>query len=177
MMSVKRTTFFKWLALVLLSGLMISQSVSAATLYLVRHAEKELGDNPALTEQGKQRAERIAQILKYADVKAIYSTDYLRTNETAQPTAAIHGLMVRTYDPDKLATFAELILENNESAVIVGHSNTTPELTALLSKVKVESMSEEQFGLIYQVILPGIKTEGNDIEGNSILLVLSSDAE
>lgn len=165
-----KTYHLKWIFALGLVWLLSYQAISATTIYLIRHAEKQAGDNPALTEQGHQRAERIAQILKHAEIKAIYSSEYQRTQQTAKPIADSHNLNVKIYDANKLEQFSEQVIQRNENSVIVGHSNTTPKLTELLSNMTIEPMSEAEFGLIYQVIWTQ-----NGADSTPLLEILSSD--
>ena len=57
-------------------------------IYLVRHGEKAAtGNDPALTPQGRQRAQDIATILRRTGIKTIFSTATARTRQTAAPLA------------------------------------------------------------------------------------------
>lgn len=121
------------------------QSVSvpdAGTAYLVRHAEKVTSGeamiiadprNPPLTEAGAARAELLSGILAGEGVTAIWSTNYQRTLDTAAPLAERLGLKVQIYDPNDLMGFAELLrADPSQTVLIVGHSNTTPDMSAAL---------------------------------------------
>ncbi|KAA3638587.1 MAG: histidine phosphatase family protein [Proteobacteria bacterium] len=125
---------------------------SAATFYVLRHAEKQTGDDPALTEQGQQRAQRLANLLSNADIQAIYSSHYQRTRQTAEPIAEIKKLPITQYDPKALNQFAQKLLSENKNAVIIGHSNTTPQLVRMLSQQPIPDMDEKTYDLIYQVV-------------------------
>ncbi|TAF68679.1 MAG: histidine phosphatase family protein, partial [Flavobacterium sp.] len=58
------------------------------TIYLIRHAEKvDNSKNPDLSKAGLERAEHWKTVLTQVPLKAVYSTDYLRTVQTATPTA------------------------------------------------------------------------------------------
>lgn len=139
--------------MVLLLIVMCAGQSLAATFYLIRHAEKQLGDDPPLTQQGEQRAQRIAHLLSTAEIEVIYSTNYLRTKATAKPIAEIKNLPVITYDAGELENFAQQLLKENKNAVIVGHSNTTPDLVRLMSQQVVPDMDEATYHLIYQVVV------------------------
>ena len=103
------------------------------TIYLVRHAEKEAeGSDPALTEAGTARAEALADLLEGEGIEAVWSSDYVRTRSTAKPLADRLGADVQTYDPSDLPGFAQTLESRGETALVVGHSNTTPALSALL---------------------------------------------
>jgi len=122
------------------------------TLYLARHAEKQTDiKNPPLTSCGKARAKQLATLLSTANVKSIYSTSYQRTMSTASPLSKIQNIAIKNYDPRKLEQFALHLKQRKENALIVGHSNTTPELTRLLSDKKIDVMSENDYQVLYQV--------------------------
>lgn len=100
--------------------------------YLVRHAEKEPGRDPALSPEGRVRASALAERLAEAGLEVIFSTDFARTRETAGPIALKLGLPVLYYDPRNLEGLAEQIRTERRTALVVGHSNTTPGLAAAL---------------------------------------------
>lgn len=129
--------------------------------YLVRHAEKRKdgSKNPHLTQQGQQRANNLAQQLLLAGITHIYSTDYHRTQQTAKPLADLLGLEVQTYNPSNLQELAARLKaqvntkSKTQAALIVGHSNTTPQLTSLLSGQAVPDMDESEYTNLYQVVI------------------------
>ena len=126
------------------------------SLYLVRHAEKQINqDNPGLTQCGQLRAKQLASMLAHAKIKKIYSTSYNRTMATATPLALKQKLAIKSYAPNKLEQLAWQLTKEKQNAVVFGHSNTTPQLAALLSQTKVDSISEEQYRGIYQVVISG----------------------
>jgi phosphohistidine phosphatase SixA len=119
---------------------------SANTIYLTRHAEKAAtGTDPALTPEGQVRATNIAATLKDAQVKHVYSTAYQRTQQTAQPLATYLGLPVKSYDPTQLATFAQQLRALPENVLVVGHSDTTPELIRQLGGDPGSAIAETEF--------------------------------
>ena len=133
------------------------ESSELFTLYLVRHAEKELNaedpKNPPLTPCGQERAASLEVLLAEVDLEAVYSTDYLRTRGTAEPVARNKGLEIRLYDSKKLEDFARMLLERKEDALIVGHSNSTPALAGLLTGQQLEAMDESIYNRVYQVVI------------------------
>ncbi len=131
----------------------ISLVSSASTIYLVRHAEKmnDGSKDPELTAQGKQRAENLAAMLSMAEISRVYSTDYQRTQLTAKPLADFLGIPVTSYDPRKLSEFAEQLKQFDGNALVVGHSNTTPMLSFLLSGQPVFNLDETDFDYVFEV--------------------------
>lgn len=122
------------------------------SIYLVRHAEKQTeGKNPSLTACGLLRAKQLASLLSKANISNVYSTNYQRTLQTAKPLAKLNKFSVTNYDPRKLEAFALQLKKNEKSVLVVGHSNTTPLLTELLSEQKVSPLTEKDFNFLYQV--------------------------
>jgi broad specificity phosphatase PhoE len=69
--------------------------------YIIRHAEKEIGSyfNPSLrhhdepiSANGRLQAEKLAEFFARKPISAIYISQYLRTAQTAAPTASRLGL-------------------------------------------------------------------------------------
>ena len=99
----------------------------------MRHAEKELeGDDPALSKAGYERANQLAVILRDVEFSTIYSSDTRRTRDTAAPTADAANLDIKIYNPRALTDFAKEFSNKTGNYLIVGHSNTTPQLAEAL---------------------------------------------
>lgn len=140
-MTLKRRTFLRsGLAALLVAASGITACATApsisdepvSTIYLVRHAEKEKGPDPALTEAGMERADRLATRLSDAGLSKIWSTDTRRTRETAGPISKMTGTEVSIYDGRDLDNFAEQLRATGGNHLVVGHSNTTPVLASAL---------------------------------------------
>lgn len=128
-----------------------------ASYYLVRHAEKVLDvKDPPLTEAGEKRARDLAVRLEAVDLNAIYSSDYKRTLQTAEPTAAQQGLGIQTYDPRNLSEIRDLLIEKDGHYLIVGHSNTTPPLAGLFGVDPGEPIIEAtEYNRLYVITRTG----------------------
>lgn len=128
----------KRIFLPLLSGAILAACATAAppseaTYYLVRHAEKTKEQNdPGLTDAGRQRAQDLAVRLNGIPLSKIYSSDYKRTRDTAAPIAASKNLEVVIYNPRDLEGFSQKLLRETGHILVVGHSNTTPNLSEFL---------------------------------------------
>ncbi|NVJ59742.1 MAG: histidine phosphatase family protein [Gammaproteobacteria bacterium] len=124
----------------------LSSQKSNYSIYLVRHAEKDNSQrNPHLTEKGNRRAQKLAQYLVNKNITAVFSTNYNRTLQTATPIADLINVSIQLYDPSKLDSFATQLKSMKENILVVGHSNTTPELASKLSGVNVQPMSEQDY--------------------------------
>lgn len=132
--------------------------VDTTTIYLVRHTEKELnGDkNPKLTEQGKQRAEFWAKVLSKVDIDVVYSTDTIRTRDTAKPTAKSKDKVIIIYDARGI-DYVEFLKSNlNKTVLVVGHSNTTPGfVNALIGEELYQDLDESNYSSLFIVDIVG----------------------
>ena len=103
---------------------------TVTTYYLIRHAEKDRTNpkntNPKLNEKGLERAKKWASTFKDIDFDAVYSTNYYRTKQTAQPSAKKNNLEIEIYNPKKMYTSKFQKKTKGQNILIVGHSNTTP---------------------------------------------------
>jgi broad specificity phosphatase PhoE len=168
---MKRFTFAPALSSLVLMLCMVIPAVTqaapgAASIFLVRHAEKvDASDDPGLSEAGQERARALAHTLKDAGIERVYTTDYRRTRDTANPFAARLALPVELYDPMVLAALADSLRQAGQNVLVVGHSDTTPELVDLLGGDPGPEIDEKsEYDRLYIVTIePGGK-------GRSLLL-------
>jgi broad specificity phosphatase PhoE len=139
------------------------ESQATTTIIFVRHAEKatEPADDPGLSEAGQRRVAELTRQLVDADVvagiDAVYATAYNRTQETARPIADALDLPINTYDASDTETVLATILKDHKGKIIlvVGHSNTVPELIANLgASKKVPPIHEGEYDNIYIISIP-----------------------
>jgi len=127
-----------------------------STFYFIRHAEKDRSNeenrDPKLIEAGLLRAAKWSLVLQNVKFDAVYSTDYNRTKQTAQPTAEMNGLTLTMYDPSNLDGKAFLEVNKGKKVLVVGHSNTTPAfVNAILGNEKYPDMADDNNGSLYIV--------------------------
>lgn len=109
---------------------------TVTTLIVVRHAETTgVGSNPPLSAAGQERAMELVRILKDVPIKGVYTTNYARTMQTAQPSATDKGLTLQLYDPLEPSSFADNVLaaHHGEVVLVIGHSNTVSTLLNMLT--------------------------------------------
>jgi broad specificity phosphatase PhoE len=110
-----------------------AEPAEAAMIFLVRHAEKTAAtEDPALSEAGRQRAQALAALLRNAGIEFVWSTDFTRTRDTAAPLATAMALQTTLYDWDEMDALAAELKTPGRRSLVVGHSDTTPELVGLL---------------------------------------------
>lgn len=99
-------------------------------IYIVRHAERTDSPQDDLIPAGVTRANELKRVLLLAGVDSIFSTDFIRTQKTAQPLASAKNLPIILYSD--IAALLNRILKNSKgkTVLVVGHSNTVPELIA-----------------------------------------------
>lgn len=126
---------------------------SATTVYVVRHAEKEDGRDPALTVQGKRRAKALAAMLGDDDIAAVFATEYLRTRQTVEPLAMALGMEVEVSAAGKPEELAQRILREFSGAAVVAaaHSNTVPRILTALGVRETVEISDKEYGDLFVV--------------------------
>ena len=136
------------------------------TVFLVRHAEREdePRQDPPLTTAGVARSQALARLLSSAGVKAIFTSQFTRTKQTAVPLAAKLGLTSTPFtlklnpsNPRQIAeeSTAEVtnkILERaGQSVLVVGHSNSIPDVIKMLGGDIVPTIDERKFDDLFIV--------------------------
>ena len=107
----------------------LPQGITAKTkIYLVRHAEKDTGNNPSLTQNGKKRAGALMYKLKSKNIQRIYVTQYKRTQMTGDSLRIQLGIDTAHYKADTTGEdIYNKIIANSDGGktiLIIGHSNT-----------------------------------------------------
>ena len=123
------------LFLALLALVLFAQDASAqAVVFLVRHAEKADPESkdPDLSAEGRSRAEALAQIVKDVGVTAIFATEFKRTQQTAAPLSKLTSIPIKTVPAKDTAALIAKLKKTQGSVLVVGHSNTLPEIIRAL---------------------------------------------
>lgn len=148
----------------------LAQDKKVTTFILVRHAEKEANaatmqggvqnKDTELSEAGKARALRLADMLQRQEIAAIYSTNYKRTLNTVNPLAEKLGIKVQQYEPFKEEVILKMLEEHRgKTVVIVGHSNNIPWIANYLLGTKQFGDYDESYYenmLIVNVVEKGV---------------------
>jgi broad specificity phosphatase PhoE len=165
--------------LALASALVLSLTASAAaqqTIFVVRHAERADGgaagapgmvspaNDPPLSAAGQARAGRLASMLRSAGIAHVFTTEYTRTRETAAPLAAqlkLTPVMAAAKDP---APLVERVRQVKGNVLIVGHSNTVPDILTRLGLKDSITIGDDEYDNLFIVFRPAA--------GDSILIRL-----
>lgn len=134
----------------------VPASGDAAMFIVVRHAEKASDDprDPSLSPAGLQRAQRLAELLEGTPLTAAYATEYRRTQQTAQPAVAAHGLTPAPYAASQpAAEFTGMLRQAHPrgAVLVVGHSNTVPGIVSALCGCDVAPIADDDYGNLYRI--------------------------
>lgn len=131
------------------------------TIYLVRHAEKDLTPglaDPPLTPAGEARAQLLAKRLASRHPAALFTTDTRRTRATLAPLAQASGLTPEVYSTKEPAALANRLRRDyaGKTVVVVGHSNTLLPLLAALGVAPLPAeIRDEEYNYLFKVTLRG----------------------
>jgi phosphohistidine phosphatase SixA len=124
--------------------------------YVMRHLEKAEGADPALSAAGTANAQRLAGWFEgRAKPQAIYVSTTRRARDTAAPLAARLGLTPREYNPADTASLVTQVRGEPGSVLIVGHSNTVPEIVAGLGGTRPAPLADADYGTVWVVTKDG----------------------
>ncbi|MEJ8801442.1 SixA phosphatase family protein [Pontibacter sp. H249] len=128
------------------------------TVYLVRHAEKDVSNpsdqDPGLTMAGEERAQALRSELEGEKVDVLYATKYKRTQNTLKPMAEARNLDIVIYEAHDFSGMGNKIKEQHagKTVVIAGHSNTIlPLVEALGAKRPIPDISDTQYDYLFKL--------------------------
>lgn len=129
---------------------------SKSIIYLVRHAEKEKGDDPGLTTAGKQRAGDLLRVLKNKKLQRIYVTQFRRTQMTGDSLRIQLAIDTVQYTAD--TTGADLLEkikihhDSGKTILIIGHTNTLPIIVKKLGvQQPLKDIPDNEFDNLFMV--------------------------
>ena len=146
---------------ILLCAALLAPAILGAqtTVILVRHAEKATtpAADPPLTREGESRANALWAAVRDAHVDAIVTTNLTRTRSTAAPTAsALHITpeVVQAGTPNHVQNVVAAIERHRgHTVLVVGHSNTVPEIIAALGGPKLADICDATFDDLFVLTL------------------------
>jgi phosphohistidine phosphatase SixA len=122
-------------------------TTKGTTAILIRHAERLATpvDDPHLSAAGKARAKLLIHVLGQANISAIYTSEFIRTIETAEPLANVLGLSpIQATDAQDIKK--DILLNHAlETVLVVGHTNTVPEVIRLLGDNSGYEIGDDEF--------------------------------
>ena len=124
-------------------------------VFLVRHAEKAAtgGNDPDLSAAGQERAEALARMLKDAEITAIFTTEFKRTQETAAPTAKELHVSPTVIPANQIPALVEKLRGLKGNGLVVGHGNTIPDLLKALGIETPVKISENDYSDLFVITM------------------------
>ena len=148
---------------VVLAAAWLFDARATTVVFVVRHAEVEtLTDaDPDLSVDGRERAARLAKMLSQArpvrGIDAIFASEYKRTQQTATPLSETAALPVNVVASAAWSELPRRITHEHrgEYVLVVGASNTVPEMVEALSGEKV-TMRDDEYDAMFVIFVPQI---------------------
>lgn len=118
-------------------------------------------------ETGIARSELLARILAKSGVKAIYTSQFLRTRATAEPLAKQLGfasvpisLKLSASNPQEVSSesiqeiVARIFQTPGDNALVIGHSNSVPAVIEALGGDVAPAIGEKEYDNLFVVTTP-----------------------
>jgi broad specificity phosphatase PhoE len=149
-----------------LSGISTAAAAAEQIIFVVRHAERAdaagagpppagmMANDPPLSAAGHERAKRLAATLASAGVKHIFTTDLARTRQTAAPLAESIQVKPSAVASRDVPALAQQVRSAAGPVLVVGHSNTVPELLKQLGVQAPASIGESEYDNLFVVFRP-----------------------
>jgi len=153
--------------LLLIAAIAFSATSCTRKVYIVRHAEKiaatdSLGklmvNDLPLSEAGKVRAIVLKEQLNGEKIRHIYSTNYSRTINTADPLSKATGIPIAIYN--NIDSLIAVVRSQKGNSLIVGHSNTVDDIVnKLVGEKKIPAdLRDHEYDNLFVVRIRGKKT-------------------
>ena len=135
-------------------------ALAQQTIFVVRHAERAdagtsgasmMATDPELSEVGRARAQALASALKDAKITAIYTTEYKRTRQTAEPLGKALGIEPTVVQARDQAGLIEK-LKGGGNALVVAHSNTVGPIIQQLGVSEPVKLSDDDYDNLFIVV-------------------------
>ena len=139
-------------------------ALAQGTIFVVRHAERAdagtsgasmMATDPNLSDAGRARAEALAAMLRDAKITSIYTTEYNRTKQTAEPLAKALGIQPTIVQSRDMKELIEKVKAGG-NALVVGHSNTVGPILQSLGVTEEIALGADDYDNLF-VVVPGEK--------------------
>jgi phosphohistidine phosphatase SixA len=151
--------FLPLCVLVVVMALAAPEALAYQAVFLVRHAEKQSVKDPdtPLSLGGEDRALALYRLLRNAGVTHVVTTELKRTQQTADPLASNLSLtpkIIPAKDPADTVAYLKA-LPKTAIAVVVGHSNTLPDIAKGLGAKKPLALKDDHYGRVFLILPDG----------------------
>jgi phosphohistidine phosphatase SixA len=147
----------------------VASAAEAQLVFLVRHAEKAISvpvpgaaagamtaasDDPPLSVSGHERAARLAAMLRSANIRNIFTSEFVRTRQTAAPIAQVRHLEIVAIPAKDLDALLEGIRQAKGNVLVVGHSNSVPDVLKRLGIKDDVTIADSEYDNLFIVVRP-----------------------
>ena len=147
-----------WKTVITLTAALVlaANAFAQSTIFVVRHAERAdtkaaPASDPGLSDLGHVRAASLATTLKDARISTIVVTEFKRTQETAAPLAKALGISTTTIKANDTTGLMATLRQAEGNVLVIGHSNTVPEIIKSLGVTTPVSVGAEDFDNLFIV--------------------------
>ena len=134
-----------------LAGCVSATDPGPSNIYVMRHLQKGSGEDPPLSAEGTANAQRLIGFFKSDPPRTIFVSTTRRSRETTAPLTAALGLTALPYDPRDSAGLASRVAATKGTILIVGHSNTVPDIIHKLGGAAPPPLAETDYGDIWKI--------------------------
>lgn len=154
------------LAGALLGCASVGRDASSPDIYVMRHLHTPAGvSDPDLTDEGRSVAQLLVRWFRRDRPEVIYVSDTKRARQTAEPFARSLNITPKTYRPSDTPGLIAAVSRETGTVLIVGHSNTVPDIIERLGGQRPAPLVHEDFGDIWRLTGAPRKTERSRIAG------------
>ena len=128
-------------------------SMAQEAVFIIRHTEQADGEDPPLTDIGHQRAARLPSVFRDAGLRVIYTSETLRTIQTAQPLAKVLAIDSRIVPRREIEALVRrlAVVHTQDRVLIVSHSQTIPVLLKALGHTADVPIGRDEYGSVFLV--------------------------
>ena len=136
---------------------------TVTTVILIRHADRDVppvgtpdDPGPSLSDKGIARSKTLVHVLSTAGIQAVYTSHFTRAKMTAKPFLVAHSDLP-TVRLDAATELKDHILTHHagQTVLVVGHSNTVPELIKLLGGPSLPIIDDCEFDNLFVLVKHG----------------------
>jgi broad specificity phosphatase PhoE len=132
------------------------QANQVTTLFIIRHADRA-GTADALSPAGDTRARILVHAFGKSGLSGIYTSNTVRARATAAHLATALGITPVERAPNDVAGLLQDVLAHHrgKAVLIVGHSNTVPEIIAAAGGPSMATIPENEFDNLFVLEVTG----------------------
>ncbi len=134
-----------------------NESSSQTTqIFILRHTEKadDTSENPELSAAGIERAKYWKTVLQHTTFDQVFTTEFIRNIQTAQLIASSSSVKPEMYYPMSFDVVKFINLIKGQTVLIIGHSNTIPDMVnRLIGETKYPPMSHQNYNILYTITI------------------------